>query len=260
MSEEIANHSEPVTQTIETQEVVTAPTESVTTQIAEPTGIPIKFNGEEKVVSLEEAPNLIQKGMNYDKAIERAKQESRDAYIAEQGFTWNGKPITTEAEHKQAMREVEIRKEYEDQDLPEDILNEIVEGKKFRAEAEPQLAQIRTEKKQTADFKALFEAYPDLDANTVPATVWVDYNNGKDLVDSYARHENASLKQRLAEIEQKQQIEQLNQANANSSTGSLTGNGSAAPSFFTLEQVQKMSQSEVDKNYKAIMESQKKWY
>ncbi len=246
-----------------TPEVVEAPIveQAANTENAEP-NIETVDTKTEKTFTQSELDGIVTKRIERERetTAKRVAQESRDAYVAEQGYEWQGKRIATEAEYKQAMKEVEIRKQYENQDLPDEILDEIVEGKKFRAEVEPQLAQIRTEKKQMADFKALFEAYPDLDANTVPQSVWIDYNNGRDLVDAYARHENASLKQRLAEIEQKQQIEQLNQANANSSTGSVTGNGSAAPSFFTLQQVQNMSQADVDKNYKVIMESQKKWY
>jgi hypothetical protein len=41
-------------------------------------------------------------------ATEKVRQESRDAYIAEQGYVWNGKKITTEAEYKNALREKEL--------------------------------------------------------------------------------------------------------------------------------------------------------
>ncbi|KIL35863.1 hypothetical protein SD71_10750 [Cohnella kolymensis] len=81
----------------------TKPTEEEAEPTQEPQKLKIKYNHEEKEISLEEATTLAQKGLNYDKGIERVRQEAaqqaRDAWIAEQGYAWNGKPITTEAEY-----------------------------------------------------------------------------------------------------------------------------------------------------------------
>lgn len=61
----------------------TESTETVTTQEeVAPTGHRVKYNGEEKLVSYDEAPTWIQKGMNYDKVSERAQQlESQTKYL-----------------------------------------------------------------------------------------------------------------------------------------------------------------------------------
>lgn len=234
-------------QEVKTDEVVTTP---IVDEKPDNVGEAIK-----KEVDRREA-QLKQK---YEQDSKTNAQQARDALIAEEGMTWNGKPITTESDYRQMLREAEIEKEYKDRELPPEIVQELVDAKKFRDEAEPQLTQIRSEKKQAADFKAFYEAYPDAKAEDIPATVWTEYANGKDLVDSFARHENASLKQKLAEFEQKKQIEQLNQANAESSTGSLTGNGTVATAHFTQEQVANMSLAETNKNWSAINESMKKW-
>lgn len=211
----------------------------------------------EKTFTQSELDSIITKRIERERETTSKKvaQESRDAYIAEQGYEWNGKVITTESEYKQALKE----QEYKEKDLPEDVIKQLLAAEKFREEAEPLLTSLKSEKKQAADFKAFYEAYPDAVAEDVPASVWEDYNNGKDLVDSYARHENQSLKKRLAEVEQKQQVEKQNTDNAVSSTGAIVPNGSTTPAFFTHAQVSKMSESDVSKNWSAIMESQKKW-
>lgn len=38
----------------------------------------------------------------------RAEQEGRDKFIANQGYEWNGKPIKTEAEYNQALKEYQM--------------------------------------------------------------------------------------------------------------------------------------------------------
>jgi hypothetical protein len=95
----------------------------------EPQTFKVKYNHQEIEIPYEEATTHIQKGMNYEKAVERAKQESiqagRDAWIAEQGYEWNGKPITTEAEYKQALQEKEVYDRYQAQGLPEDVIQKL---------------------------------------------------------------------------------------------------------------------------------------
>ena len=75
--EEIANHSDTSVQSIETPiETSQTPTETNTPDTTQETstGHRIKYNGEEKIISYDEAPTWIQKGMNYDKVAERAKE------------------------------------------------------------------------------------------------------------------------------------------------------------------------------------------
>lgn len=93
---------------------------------ADPPQLPslkVKFNHEEKEIPYEEAVQLAQKGMNYDRAVARAQQEARDAYIAEQGYEWQGKSITTEAEYKAAVREQELLNQYKE--LPPEVAQQL---------------------------------------------------------------------------------------------------------------------------------------
>jgi hypothetical protein len=189
--------------------------------------IKVKFNHEEREIPYEEAVTHIQKGMNYEKAVERARQEARDAWVAEQGYEWKGKPIKSEAEYKQALKEQELESKIRAQysNVPDEIVNELLEGKRFREQyqTEKQTAEQKAaEQKMYADF---LEAYPDVKSTDIPAEVWKEVKAGKNLTDAYVRYENKQLKDQLTSFQQQQQTAQANQANAAASTGSVKANG-----------------------------------
>lgn len=211
----------------------------------------IKYNKEQVKLDREKAIELAQKGMNYEKAVERAKQEARDSYIAEQGYEWNGKPITTESEYREALREQELLEQYQSQDVPDEVIYELIENKKFREKYETEKQQQELQTKQQMDFQNFLEAYPDVKPDSIPVNVWQEVEQGKSLVDAYMKHENRLLKQKL-------NIEQKNQENAGASIGSIKSDGNSS-TFYTKEQVSKMSTKEVNENWKAINESMKKW-
>jgi len=188
-----------------------------------PPAIKVKFNHEEREIPYEEAVTHIQKGMNYEKAVERARQEARDSWIAEQGYEWKGKPIKTEAEYKQALQEQEmenkIRAQYSN--VPDEIVNELLEGKRFREQyqTEKQTSEQKAaEQKMYADF---LEAYPDIKPEEIPAEVWKEVKEGKNLTDAYVRYENKRLKDEMSKYQQQQQTQQANDKNAVTSTGAV---------------------------------------
>jgi len=246
----------------------------------EPQKIKVKFNHQELELPYEEAVTHIQKGMNYEKAVERAKQEAaqqaRDSWISEQGYEWKGKPITTEAEYKQALQEQElenkIRQQYEN--VPDDIINELLEGKRFREQYQNQQKQIDEQKRQAQaeqDFVSRRDSmydeflgeFPEYDTpekwDAIPKEVWAEAEKwldtggreGRRLADALTRH---NWKQNQAQ----QQASEANQANAAASTGSVKGQGKSG-AFFTREQVANMSREEIQSNYNAIKESEKHW-
>lgn len=232
--------------------------QAVNTENAEPITEPVK---EERKFTQAELDDIVTKRLERDResTSKKVSQESRDAFIAEQGYQWKGKVIATEAELKQARKESDLEQQYKEKELPEDIVQKLIDAEKFREEAEPLITSLKSEKKQAADFKAFFEAYPDIKAEEVPATVWNEYAAGKDLVDSYAKHENAALKQKLADLEKQKQVEQQNKENTEAATGSVVGQGSAIVANFTREQVAAMSKEEMKVNYPAVVASMRAW-
>ena len=189
----------------------------------------------------------------------RASQIARDAFISEQGYEWNGKPITTEREYREALREQEIRNTLSGQELPEEVVNELVESRKFREEAKAERQTKEQQEAQQKDYISFTEAYPDVKPEEIPVDVWESVNKGKSLVDAYQGHENKALKAKIAEFEAKLKAQETNTRNAESSPGSVTGNGNNVNQYFTADQVKAMTPAQVKHHYSSIEESMKKW-
>lgn len=166
---------------------------------------------------------LAKERQRFENEAKTAAQQARDSWIAEQGYEWKGKPIKTEAEYKQALQEQEmenkIRAQY--QNVPDEIVNELLEGKRFREQyqTEKQTAEQKAaEQKMYADF---LEAYPDIKPEDIPVDVWKEVKAGRNLTDAYVRYENKRLKDEMSKYQQQQQTQQANDKNAVTSTGAV---------------------------------------
>ena len=132
---------------------------------------------------------------------------------------------------------------------------------KQKKEAEVQAQKLKDEEWLENDYKDFKEKHPDVDLQNLAldkpfmsfaenlagkkpmAEIYDAYQN---LVEEIRKKENDALARRVA--------------NAKATPGSLTGvTADESSSFFTVEQVKKMSQEEVHKNYDKIMASMKKW-
>lgn len=197
--------------------------------VAQPQKVKIKFNHEEREIDIEEAAQLAQKGMNYERAVERARQEAaqqaRDALIADMGYTYNGKPITTEAEYKQAMAEQELINKYKDRDLPPELIQELMESRRNREERQREkVAKEAETQRQTAwnEFFAYFEEVNERNFDfkkDMPAEVEAAINNGETPLKAYMQYHNRELRNQL-------KIAKQNQANMRKApVGSVTAGG-----------------------------------
>jgi hypothetical protein len=222
----------------------------------------VKYNKEEVELDREKTAELAQKGMNYEKAIERAREEAkqesyqaaRDSYIAEQGMEWMGKPIKTEAEYAQAQKEKEIYDSLAEQKLPEEVINELIEGKRDRQERLTEKQQAQKESDKQKEFLDFVTEFPDVKPEQIPSEVWqLKKDKSLSLTDAYIRHEHNQLKSQV-------EATKINQQNGGASTGAISGQGTPGNSFFSEAQVKTMSQEDVAKNYDTIMESMKSWY
>ena len=228
--------------------------------------IKVKYNHEELELPYEEAVAHIQKGMNYEKAVERAKQEAKDEYIAEQyaGQLWKGKPITTQSELKQALKEQEAEESFREKysHLDEDVIQELLAGKQFREKFEQkenetlkeQQERQRQEKEQAEqyqdqqEFLKMFKdentrAWEETDS--LPPEVIESLKQGKNLADSYTKYLASSYKQKLT-------AQEVNTKNANSSTGSVTGNGNGKDSTLTQEMIDNMTPKELANRWSEV--------
>jgi hypothetical protein len=159
-------------------------------------GIRIKYNHEERDLSYDEAVELAQKGMNYEKAMERASQEAEqralDNFIAQQGYEWNDQPITTYAEYQQALAEQELMEKYGN--VPEEVVQELLENRRFREQYMAQQEEAKQQQYQNQQFQELVESFPDVDPESIPSDVWQKFESGIPLKYAYMEYEMTKLK------------------------------------------------------------------
>lgn len=169
----------------------------------EPYKLRVKYNHDEMELAEEEAIPLIQKGMNYDKAVERAAQEARqqavDEYIANQNLEWNGNPITTEAEYNMALYEQELT---EKGVSPEEITRLVSEHPEVRKAHEIAEQNARNED-STREFREFVAEYPQVKPEEIPVEVFQYQNQTrKPLVDCMRWNENRLLKEQVKTLSQ----------------------------------------------------------
>lgn len=214
-----AEDTKPADEPIDPQEPVTQPQK-----------VKIKFNHEEREIDIEEAAQLAQKGMNYEKAIERARQEAaqqaRDAVIADMGYTWNGKPIQTESEYKQALAEQKLIEQYKDRDLPPEVIQELLESRRDREERQREKAQKEEEAKIQGSWNEFFAYFEEVNErafdpkkDALPAEVEEAIGKGQTPLSAYMKHHSKELRNQL-------KIAKQNQANMKKApVGSVTAGG-----------------------------------
>lgn len=197
----------------------------------------IKFNHEERELSLEEAATLAQKGLKLESELEKlrtapeytvidrmakASGMTREQYIAQ----------VDQMEADRARREAEdaIRRQYPD--APDELVRETVENRRaaeaererHQKEAEEALRQKLMEdaraEAQNRDMNAFLEAYPDMRdfEHDIPTEVWEKVRGGESLLPAYRAYENEKLR---AEVEQLRQ----NEKNRERAVGPMTGAG-----------------------------------
>lgn len=261
--DELTNQSEGMAQETQDTQFTQEMTQENTTQqvetTLEPQSIRVKYNHQELDLPYDEAVTHIQKGMNYEKAVERARQEAIDQEYAAMGYTWNGKPITSKAEYQEALREQELMQKYQNQGLPEDVVSELIENRKFREQYQTQQQQIEAQQRKAQEeadlnsrrdgmYDEFLGEFPDYNTEekwaAIPKDVWADAEKwlktggreGRRLADAMTRH---NWRQNQAQ----QQASEANQANAMASTGSVKA---AAPPKgpLTEEMVEAMTDKE----------------
>lgn len=232
VNESVSDEFEQDPSDFETEETEESTNETVETveevkETTEPQKIKVKFDREERELSVEEASLLAQKGMNYERAVARAAQEARDAYIAEQGYEWQGKPITNEAEYKQAIAEKEMMDKYKD--LPPELMQEIVESRRDREERAKEKQAKETEAKQQGDYNDFFQYFESVNerrfdpkTDTLPQEVIEAANNGQPLKYAYMEHFTKQLRNSL-------KVSKQNETNKQKApVGSITSHGNNA--------------------------------
>ncbi|ASS66218.1 hypothetical protein [Paenibacillus sp. RUD330] len=219
-----ANHSaEPVIQETSHTPAAEAP---VTTQEtpATPEGIRVKYNKEERVIGLDEAPTWIQKGLNYDKLQEKVGTYEQHSKQLERAAKYYG--FSDVDSYVQALDEDErnrqIAEEAERLGVDESVIMEHLQPLRQKVDElsakDQELTRLKTEMELTKQLTDIRAKYPDFDQYSEKVVEF--YNQGYQLEHAYilASHEDKVSK--IAKETESNTIRNLQQ-NAATSTGAL---------------------------------------
>lgn len=194
-----------------------------------------KYNKEPvKVKDFDEVINNFQKGLNYDKMVEKYNNLEHSkvfSYVSKkaQELGMNVEEYMNQVE--QYEKEQEKAKEQEKinemvaNGVPEDVAKEVVATSQLRKQLQEEKNQLEKEKKKkeendkkNREYADFLDAFPDVKAEDIPKEVFLDAQKSN-LTTAYLKWQNA---------EQKKQIERLkqNEKNRSSSVGSTTQFGS----------------------------------
>lgn len=222
MQEELlANQSQEEVVSQESMEQVTHESgqESTDTTPEIPQAFKVKYNKEEVDVPYDQAPDYIQKGLNYDKVSQRATeyQNHLDRVAKLTGYESHDE-LLAELDALERQREAQ---RYEEAGISQDKFNELLEQlPEFQ-----QMRQLQQQQEAAAHFEReaneILEMFPDLDLNTLPEDVWsMKEQRGLSLLDAYLRTNYSSLGQ-----QKEQEAIQKLQQNQQLSTGALGREG-----------------------------------
>lgn len=238
--EETANHSgeelqEQVQETaIEQQEVVDQQTEGQDSPPQEePRGIKVKYNKEERFISEDEVPTYVQKGLNYDKVAEKAKEAERFQEMLDRTAKFYG--YNTHEEYMEALEQAEMDKKIQQEaarlGVDEDIIRTYVQP------LNQKLSEYETKIRTIEEQEAIRKVEAQISAMESDATNYPDFGKHKQSVIQLAAERNYSLEDaykivtyderiKAATLQAQQDAIRNLKQNADSSTGSL---GADAP-------------------------------
>ena len=194
-----------------------------------------KYNKESvEVKDFEEVVNNFQKGLNYDKMVEKYNNLENSkvfSYVSkkaqELGITVDEYMDQVEAyeQEQEKAREQERLDEMIANGVPEDVAKEVIATSQLRKQLQEEKNQLEKEKKAREDkerenqeYLDFLEAFPDVKAEDIPKEVYAEARKSN-LTTAYMKWQNAELKKQVDRLKQ-------NEKNISSSVGSTTQIGS----------------------------------
>lgn len=194
-----------------------------------------KYNKESvEVKDFEEVVNNFQKGLNYDKMVEKynnLEHSKAFSYVSkkaqELGITVDEYMDQVEAyeQEQEKAREQEKLDEMISNGVPEDVAKEVIATSQLRKQLQEEKNQLEKEKKAREDkerenqeYLDFLEAFPDVKAEDIPKEVYAEARKSN-LTTAYMKWQNAELKKQVDRLKQ-------NEKNISSSVGSTTQFGS----------------------------------
>lgn len=200
--------------------------------------IRVKFNGEEKDISLDEARTLAQKGMNYDHVVsERDRNRNAFDFLAEkaksEGITVERliERERNEAANQRLEKKIEALRARDD-DASESTLETLakleLEAEDSRKERESAKAQEDERKARIEAWNKFFDEHPEFikrdGGQQLPQEVFdLVNNNGLSPTEAYYTVRNKELEEKNKELEQQNKVMSDSQAAKKKSVGSMSG-------------------------------------
>lgn len=200
----------------------------------------LKHLDETREVSRDEVITLAQKGLDYDRIRQKLEQTEAE----------RDKNSAAESEAQTFLKELADRQHITVEELIDNMRAEIlsrdegiditvargrIQNQKERAALERERSAVGSgedaaRQKAIEDFVA---EYPDVDAKSIPRTVWDEFSRTGNLVQAYRVEENRQLKQQIQDLNQKLAAKDTNTKNKSRTTGSQKSDGAteAADAF-----------------------------
>lgn len=218
----------PVSEEVDTIE--TEQTEAEQQQEAERQAfLRVKYNKEEMELDENTARELAQKGLNYDKTLERLQALESDPRLSfvEELAREQGMEVNEYLEAVQQFKEQQKLEELLQQNIPEEYAKEMLESRKFREQLEAEKKAKAEEEKKNAEFNEFFETFREATGkdfvpgqDEIPAEVWEAHQNGTPLKYAFMEHQFKQLQSKVQVLQQNKQNEQK------APVGSVSAHGS----------------------------------
>lgn len=207
--------------------------EQATEEEAPTSFLNIKFNGEEKSLTEEEARTLAQKGMNYDRFYEPIERLARLNNMSVGDYVNQLNETQTQYEVSKEMDN--LREDSKYADLPEEVLEEIAQarvkdilGQKDRdyAEQTQREADANNERyeREIEMFMTEYPEYRTKGPDSLDPKVFEYVQKGYTLLEAYNKFQRESVNQSQADMKAK--ALQKNEENRKKSLGSTSNAGS----------------------------------
>jgi hypothetical protein len=189
----------------------------------------VKYNKEEMELDEATARELAQKGLNYDKTIERLQALESDPRLKFIESLAKQHDMTPQ-EYIEAVNQQQEQQRINDlveQGISEEIAQEMLENRKFREQFEAEKRTKAEEQKKNSEYNEFFDYFRQANdrdfvpnKDEIPQSVWDANEKGVPLKFAYMEHQNNQYKTQLQTLKQ-------NESNAQKApVGSITQHGS----------------------------------
>jgi len=219
----------------------------------------IKVLHEEKEVPYDELIALAQQGADYKRVKSQFEEANQEKQFVEKMAKNFGMSVEQYKRESEKAAEEAKRSELVSQGIPDELAKEIIESREFRKEAQTEKEKVAAKERRDREASEFLKEFPNVNAETIPKSVWDDVNAGIPLVHAYSRFDRTNLTLKMAELERKLSVNTQNETNAAASPGSTLGGGLASPDYYSEERVANMTTKEIADNYDKIYASRKHW-